>query len=80
MDHPRGIERSSERAAERIESEKARKERFKLLAEAVRLEPRGLALEQQHECGEPLSFFDQAALDRWLEIRDCLQGEQPSSA
>ena len=75
MDHPRGLERSPERPAEKVESEKARKERFRLLAEAVRLEPRGLSLVQKRERGDPLSIFERAALDRWWEIRHCLNDE-----
>lgn len=80
MDHPRGVVRSRltpEERAPRAEEEKARQERFKLLNEAVRLEPVGLVLEQRQERGEPLSFWDQVSLKRWREIRDCFQGKPP---
>ena len=77
MDHPQGIERVA-RLTERAEDEKARQKRFKLLYEAVRLEPLAISLEQRQERGEALSFWDQVNLKRWREIRGCLQGELPT--
>lgn len=64
----------AELARDRKEAEEARVARFKLLRDAAALEPTGLKLEERVRRGEPLGFWDRTALDRWREIRGCLQG------
>lgn len=87
MDHPQGLERPwvtpserRERAEQNAQIKAARQEHIRRLAEAVRLEPRGLELEVRHEKGEPLTFWDQVDLNRWRELKPCLDGDLPTQS
>lgn len=81
MDHPQGLqrpwvtpkEREAKTAASR-QAEAERKARFRLLKEAVRLEPFGLELEQRQQNGEQLSLMDRTLLERWRKVRCIFDG------
>jgi len=69
---PRERER---RRAEYQREDKERADWFRLLNKAVRIEPLAKELGERQARGEQLSFWDQALLKRWNEIRWCLDPE-----
>lgn len=85
MDHPQGLERPwvtpkerEAKAAASRQAEAERKARFRLLKEAVRLEPLGLELEQRQQSGEQLSFMARTLLERWRKVRCVFDGRLPT--